>query len=169
MHDIKRILVVSRWTNECKKALHYGISLARSYHAELSILHIIRDIWEMSGVVLYITRLADVQEGYKKMVEEVKRDFAAMIAEEQATGMAIKETIRDGEPATEIFKAVDADKIDLLIMAHHEEDRLEHFLFCRDNDKIIRKMPCSIMLVKTEPWEELDKKTSRRQEPPLTV
>ena len=65
MHDIKRILVVSRWTYECKKALHYGISLARSYHAELSILHIIRDTFEMSGGVMYMPRLADLEEGYK--------------------------------------------------------------------------------------------------------
>jgi universal stress protein A len=162
MHDIKRILVVSRWTNECKKALHYGISMARSYQAELSVLHIIRDTFELSGGVMYMPRLADLQEGYKSMVEEVKRDFDKMIAHEHATGMAIKETIKDGEPAKEIFKAVDVDKIDLLIMAHHEEDRIEHYLFCRDNEKIIRKMPCSIMLVKTEPWAEPDKKASRR-------
>jgi nucleotide-binding universal stress UspA family protein len=97
------------------------------------------------------------------MVTEVKQEFDAMIAEEHAIGMEIKETIRDGEPAVEIFKAVDTDKIDLLIMAHHEEDRIEHYLFCRDYEKVIRKMPCSVMLVKTEPWMEVDKKTSRRQ------
>jgi universal stress protein A len=163
MHDIKRILVVSRWTNECKKALHYGISLARSNQAELGILHIIRDTFELTGGVMYMPRLADIEEGYRNMVEEVKRDFDAMIAAEQATGMSIKETIRDGEPAAEIFKAVETDKIDLLVMAHHEEDRIEHYLFCRDNEKVIRKMPCSIMLVKTEPWNEVDKRISRRQ------
>ncbi len=158
MHDIKHILVVSRWTVECKKALHHGISLARTYDATLSILHIIRDTFELSGGVLYMPRLADFEEGYKDMVEEVKRDFDAMIAQEQATGMAIKQTIRDGEPAREILKAVTAQKIDLLIMAHHQEDRIEHYLFCRDYDKVIRKMPCSIMLVKSEPWEETDRK-----------
>jgi universal stress protein A len=164
VHDIKRILVVSRWTRDCKKALHHGIALARSYNAELSILHIIRDVFELTGGLMYITRMADVEEGYKNMVAEVKRDFDAMIAEEQATGMAIKETIKDGKPAAEIFKAVDTDKIDLLIMAHHEEDRIEHYFFSRDDEKIIRKMPCSIMLVKTDPWEEVDKKTSGRGE-----
>jgi universal stress protein A len=163
MHDIKRILVVSRWTTDCKKALHYGISLARSNKAELSILHIIRDTFELTGGLMYVTRLADVEEGYKNMVAEVKRDFDAMIAEEQATGMTIKEVIKDGKPSDEIFKAVEMDKIDLLIMAHHEEDRIEHYFFCRDDENVIRKMPCSIMLVKTEPWNEVDKKTSRRR------
>ncbi len=162
MHDIKRILVVSRWTKDCKKALHHGISLARSYGAELSILHIIRSTFELTGGLLYASRLADLEEGYKAEVDEVKRDFDAMIEAEHAKGMAIKETIRDGQPAVQIFKAVEADKIDLLIMAHHEEDRLEHYLFCRDSEKVLRRMPCSIMLVKTEPWKELDKKDSRR-------
>jgi universal stress protein A len=165
MHDIKRILVVSRWTKECKKALHDGISLARTYHAELSILHIIRDTFELSGGVLYMPRLADFEQGYKSMVEEVKRDFDAMIAEEKATGMAIKETIRDGAPAEEIFKAVAADKIDLVIMAHHEEDRIEHYLFCRDYEKVMRKMPCSVMFVKTEPWTYVDKRADIRSRP----
>jgi len=29
MEDVKRILVVSRDTKDCKKAVHYGVSLAR--------------------------------------------------------------------------------------------------------------------------------------------
>ena len=162
MQDIKRILVVSRWTKECKKALHYGISLARAYEAELSILHIIRDTFELSGNAVYIPRLADLEEGYRNLVEEVKHEFDAMIEAEHAKGMVIKETTKDGQPAAEILKAVSTGKIDLVIMAHHQEDRLEHYLFCRDYEKVIRKMPCSIMLVKTEPWKEVDRKALRR-------
>lgn len=42
------------------------------------------------------------------------------------------------------------NKDHLLIMLAHEEGRIEHFLFGRDNEDLIRKMPCSIMLVKKE-------------------
>ena len=162
MHDIKRILVVSRWTKDCKKALHHGISLARSYRAELSILHIIRDMFELTGGLLYASSLGDLEKGYEGEVEEVKRDFNAIIEAEHAKGMVIKETIKKGRPAEEMFKAVEEGKIDLLIMAHHEEDRLEHYLFCRDYEKVLRRMPCSIMLVKTEPWKKMDQRASRR-------
>ena len=56
------------------------------------------------------------------------------------------------EPANkEVFRVVQEKKIDLLIMRAHMEWRLEHFLFGRSNEEIIRKMPCSIMLVKDEP------------------
>jgi hypothetical protein len=40
MEDIKRILVVSRMTTYCRKALHYGISLSKRYGASLSIIHL---------------------------------------------------------------------------------------------------------------------------------
>jgi nucleotide-binding universal stress UspA family protein len=36
-------------------------------------------------------------------------------------------------------------------MLAHEEGRLEHFLFGRSNEEILRALPCSILLVKKEP------------------
>ena len=42
------------------------------------------------------------------------------------------------------------ENIDLIIMLAHEQGRLEHFLFGRSNEEIIRKMPCSILMVKKE-------------------
>ena len=41
--DIKRILVVSRMTKYCQKAVHYGISLSRKYGAELYVIHVIHN------------------------------------------------------------------------------------------------------------------------------
>jgi nucleotide-binding universal stress UspA family protein len=48
----------------------------------------------------------------------------------------------------EIMKVVKEEKIDLIIVSSHEEGRIEHALFGGENDAILRKMPCSIMLVK---------------------
>ena len=38
--------------------------------------------------------------------------------------------------------------IDLVILPAHEEGRLEHFLYGRGIDSLIRRMPCSILLVR---------------------
>jgi nucleotide-binding universal stress UspA family protein len=46
---------------------------------------------------------------------------------------------------------VSEEKIDLIVMLAHEEGRIEHALFGGENDAIIRRMPCSILLVKKEP------------------
>jgi nucleotide-binding universal stress UspA family protein len=50
--------------------------------------------------------------------------------------------------AEEIKKVFNEEKIDLIVMLAHEEGRLEHFLFGRTNDAILRQLPASILLVK---------------------
>jgi universal stress protein A len=148
MEDIKRIMVVSRMTKYCQKAVHYGVSLAKQYGAELSVVHVVHDPLIFSGWNLPIPSLA---EEFKKTIADAKKELGAIINMEKEKGMTIKEMIREGEPTKEILKAVKEEQIDLLIMLAHEEGRLEHFLFGRSNESIVRTMPCSIFLVKKEP------------------
>ncbi|MBF0505490.1 MAG: universal stress protein [Nitrospirae bacterium] len=148
MHDIKRILVVSRMTKYCQRAVHYGISLARSYGAELYVIHVIHDpltygTWNLPKPSL--------EEDYKKEIKKSKENLDAVIIAEKGKGLAVKEIIKEGNPTEEIFAAIRDNDIDLVIMLAHEEWRLEHFLFGRSNEEIIRKMPCSVLLVKEEP------------------
>jgi len=150
MKDIKRILVVSRMTKYCRKAVHYGVSLSEKYGAELYIIHVIHHPFgfDLSGWNLPIPSL---EEEYKRIIQEAKKELDKMISVEKKKGLSVKELIKEGEPAEEILKVVKEENIDLIIMLAHEEGHLEHFLFGRSNDEIFRKMPCSILLVKKEP------------------
>lgn len=150
MKDIKRILVVSRMTKYCQKAVHYGISLSEKYGAELYIIHVIYHPFgfDLSGWNLPIPSL---EEEYKRILQEAKKELDKMISLEKKKGLPVKELIKEGEPTKEILKVVKEENIDLIIMLAHEEGHLEHFLFGRSNDEIFRKMPCSILLVKKEP------------------
>jgi len=147
MEDIKRILAVSRMTRECKKALHYGVSLAQKYGAELYVIHVVYDplifgVWNLPKPSL--------EEDYRKEIENVKKDLSKIVNAEKGKGMSIKEIIKQGEPTHEILTAVEKESIDLIIMLAHEEWRLEHFLFGRSTEDIIRKMPCSVLLVRED-------------------
>ncbi|MGE5173916.1 MAG: universal stress protein [Betaproteobacteria bacterium] len=148
MDDIKRILVVSRMTTYCRKAVHYGISLAKKYGAELYFIHCTHDPfvfeWPPSLPVWVLA------EDYKKLLIKNKEDIDTVINVEKEKGMKITELIKDVDPVEVILEAVKDEHIDLIIMAAHEEGRLEHLLFGHGYDEIIRKMPCSILLVKAE-------------------
>ncbi len=150
MKDIKRILVVSRMTKYCRKAVHYGVSLSEKYGAELYVIHVIHHPFgfDLSGWNLPIPSL---EEEYKRIIQDTKKELHAMIDSEKKKGMSIKEFIREGKPTEEIMKVVKEENIDLIIMLAHEEGHFEHFLFGRSNDEIFRKMPCSILMVKKEP------------------
>jgi nucleotide-binding universal stress UspA family protein len=73
-----------------------------------------------------------------------------MVELEKAEGMEISEQVREGEPFDEIRSIVESRRIDLIIMLAHQEGRLEHFLFGKTNERIIRQLPATLMLVKTD-------------------
>ncbi len=143
-----RILVVSWMTSESQKAIHHGISLARKYGAQLSIIHVISNPFGLKGWNLPVISL---KKDYDKLLEDTKADLDRLIRAEKAKGMEIRELIKEGHPVTEILKTIKEEEIDLMIMPAHEEWRIEHFLVGRTNDELLRHMPCSILLVKQEP------------------
>jgi nucleotide-binding universal stress UspA family protein len=148
MEDFKRILVVSRYTLQCQKAVHYGVSLAQKYEAELTVIHTVYEpflYWNWNLLV------PNVKEVYQKALQQAKTQLDKIIDLERQKGMAINSFIVEGKPTEHIVKTVKDKNIDLLIMLAHEEGHLEHFLFAGSNDEIIRQLPCSVLFVKKEP------------------
>ncbi len=148
MEDVKRILVVSRMTKYSKKAVHYGISLAKKSQAKLYVMHVVHDPFGIEGWNLPMPSL---EKDYQNLLVRERKALDDMIAQEKQTGMDIAVSIREGEPTKEILSFVKDEHIDLVVLLAHEEGHLEHFLFGRSNEELIRRMPCSILLVKKEP------------------
>jgi nucleotide-binding universal stress UspA family protein len=151
MEDIKRILVVSRSTIYCRKAVHYGVSLSQKYGAELYVVHVVHDPlifgeWNLP--------FPSIEEDYRNMLKKAKAELNEIIVKEKSKGVPIKELIKEGKPAEVVLNAVKEENIDLIILITHEEGRLEHFIFGRSNKEIVRAMPCSILLVKKETEDE---------------
>jgi nucleotide-binding universal stress UspA family protein len=145
MKTFENILVVSRSTKHCRAAVEKGISLARQYGAHLFLLHVIHDPFNLDGWNLPVPSFHDE---YEKMLSGARKDLDRLVKIEKDKGLPVTVWVKDGPPAEEIKKVVKDEKIDLIIMLAHEEGRLEHFLFGRTNDAILRKLPASILLVK---------------------
>jgi len=145
MESFKRILVVSYSTSQCRKAVQIGISMARVYGAKLYVLHVVHNPFSLEGWNLPIPSLHD---DYIKLIEKCKKDLHKMVEQEKGQGLDIVEWVHDRQPIEEIVNVVESEKIDVMIMCAHEEGRVEHFLFGRTNEALLRKMPCSILMVK---------------------
>ena len=145
MKTFKNILVVSRSTKYCYQAVETGISLAHQYGSNLYLLHVIHDPFNLEGWNLPVPSFEDE---YEKMVADARKALDRMVKAEKNKGLPVTVWVKDGPPADEIKKVVEEEKIDLIVMLAHEEGRLEHFLFGRTNDAILRQLPASILLVK---------------------
>jgi nucleotide-binding universal stress UspA family protein len=82
------------------------------------------------------------------MVAKAKEELDRLIRTEKAEGMVVNERIKDGNPVDAIRQAVEEHNVELILMLAHQEGRLEHFLFGKTNDAIIRQLPATLMLVK---------------------
>ena len=144
MEDVRRILAVSWMTQYCQKTIHYAVSLAEKYGAELSVIHVVDTLW-LRGWSLPMLSL-EKERG--KDMEKIKAKLEDIIAGETKEGLNIKLIIKEGDPVEEILKVIGEEKMDLVILRAHEEGHFERLLVGSSNDGIIRKMPCSIFLVK---------------------
>ena len=144
MEDIRRILAVSWITQYCKATVHSAVSL--KYDAELSVIHVVDTLWLQS----WNLPMMSMAEESRKDMERIKAELDNIIGGETKGGIKIKKIIKEGDPVEEILKVIEEEKIDLVILRAHEEGRIERFLVGGSNDALIRKMPCSILLVKNE-------------------
>ena len=150
MEDIRKILAVSWMTQYCKRTVHYAVSLAAKYGTELSVIHVIDTILLQGWNVPMMSQAKE----RGRDIERIKAELDNIIGGETKEGVRIKKIIKEGDPVEEILKFIGEEKIDLVIMRAHEEGRIERLLVGNSNDAIIRKMPCSVFLVKNEPEPE---------------
>jgi nucleotide-binding universal stress UspA family protein len=151
MDGIKHILVVSRMSEYCREAVGIGISLAKKYDSQLSVLHLVTNPVTMEALNAPLPFHDERHKTYASIQEEARLELDRILKKEMESGMPIEVLVRDGRPIDEIVQVVQEKGIDLMVLLAHEEGRLEHLLFGRDNDAVLRRMPCSIMLVKREP------------------
>lgn len=146
MEHFRRILAVSWMTQYCQRTVHHAVSLAAKYRAKLSVIHVIATSslqgWNLPG-------MSQVEER-RKDSERIEAELDTIIGGETKGGAKIRRIIKEGDPVEEILKVIGEEKIDLVIIRAHEEGRIERLLVGSSNDAIIRKMPCSIFLVKNE-------------------
>ncbi|OGU07373.1 MAG: universal stress protein [Geobacteraceae bacterium GWC2_58_44] len=150
MEKIERILVVNRTRQYCREEVQVGISLARKYGADLLVLHLISNPVDMEALNAPLP-FPDEHKSQTSIQDEACEELDKILKAETGSGFPLKIIIKDGDPVDEIVKVVRQEKVDLMVLVAHEQGRLEHMLFGRDNDEIIRSMPCSILLVKKEP------------------
>ena len=158
MEDIKRILVVSRMDKTSIKAFHYGLALARNTGAELFLMHAIYNPFGFSLESWNWPALPveNIEEEYKKHIEKAREKLHHMVLDElNRNGVKINEMVVEGEPTEEIIKTIKEKKIDVLFLSGHPENRLEHILFGRTTEKLMRSLPCSIFVVKYEPGQHI--------------
>lgn len=146
MDKIKRILVVSRMSSYCEEAIRFGMSLAQRFEAHLSVIHVLYHPFSHMNMPIM-----SIDEEHRKDLRKVQVALDEIIEKERRKGIPIETIVVEGEPIQLIEQAIAEGHIDLVVLHAHADTYWEHFIYGYSNEEIVKKIRCSVLVVKDQP------------------
>src|SRR4029450_6996240 len=102
MIKLKRILVPTDFSDSARHALSYGISFAREYEAELTLLHVVETLTVGYASDLFPVPMAEV---FQEVSTYARTELAKLAAEVRDKGIrVVNERVVQGKPSAEIIR-----------------------------------------------------------------
>jgi len=146
--EVKRILWPTDFSGSAEKALAFVTSFSEKYQTEVHVLYVIEKLaqhepWYGDFEKSHMEKIQEwEQKTAKKRLEEICENYL------QGCPLYIKH-IATGDPAQEILKLIDKEKIELVVMASH--GRKGHFRFGGVAEKVIKNSPVPVLTIPVEP------------------
>lgn len=144
---IKKILWPTDFSDSAGAALPYVKSLSSGYDAEIHVIHVLEDVvhhesWYGEFEAGHVDRLMEKAE--KRAEERLEQ-----ICERHLEGCPLFiRHVAVGDPAAEILKLIDAEKIDTVVIA--TRGKSGQFNFGSVAERISKHSPVPVTLVPTE-------------------
>ena len=152
MSYFDKILVVIDPTEDNQKALSRALELAQRHPAQITVFLTIYDFsYEMTTMLS-----PDERDSMRNAVIQDRKDWlSGLIAESQVAAENIDtKVVWHNRPYESIIRTVLEGEYDLVIKGTHEHDILKSVIFTPTDWHLLRKCPCSVLLVKEHAWPE---------------
>lgn len=149
---LRQILVPIDFSDNSKKALRYAIPFAQQFNAAITVVYVVEPAVFPSDFGFGQMNFPDVE---KEMNEKAETELKQIIADLNSP-VTVTPVVASGIPFVEVTTFADENDIDLIILATHGRTGVEHILFGSTAEKIIRKAPCPVLVVRSEEHEFID-------------
>ena len=147
--EVNKVLWPTDFSSSAEKALPYVTDLTQKYGAEIHVLYVIEDIahhesWYGDFDKSKIDKLMEwADKSAKKRLDQVCEKYL------ESCPLYIKH-IAVGDPAQEILKLIEAEDVDLVVMASHGQQG--NYRMGSVTDKVVRnsQVPVTTIPVETE-------------------
>jgi nucleotide-binding universal stress UspA family protein len=146
--EVRKILWPTDFSRIAEKALPHVKSLTERYGAEIHVLYVIEDVAHHNGWygAFEEKRVQELMEHAGKTA--TKR--LGQICEKYLDGCPLYiKHVAVGDPAQEILKLIDAEKVDIVVMASHGEKG--NFRFGSVTEKVLKNSAVPVTVVPVEP------------------
>jgi len=158
--DINRILVPVSFSPSCKRAIRTAATLASAFEAKLYLVSVYKtpvSYFHSVGGMLFPKDLEkERQDWIKELDKLVDKEMRIL-----KLSMDVEEVrVEDKDPVKAILKVANDKKVDLMVVGHHEETKLERFLFGRNIGKLVDGAPCDVIVTRTQMYDKKEKKAA---------
>lgn len=153
MIQLKRILFPTDFSAGAADAQNYAVALAREFHAELHLLHVVD---ELAVVPQFALGLA--LPTYAKDLPERMREAAGTEALQKLDalraglpqGVPSVTAVNYGKPFVEIVRHAKSNDIDLIVMGTHGRGMLAQALLGSVAENVVRQAPCPVLTIRPD-------------------
>jgi nucleotide-binding universal stress UspA family protein len=142
---MKKIIVPVDFSEHSEYALKTAAKLAKKYHAELLVLHML----EMSDVM--ITSLDGMQ--YEKAAYFIKlseQKFEAFLKKDYLKTIKVTPIIKHFKVFSEVNEVAEKHDADLIVMGSHGTNGLEEFFIGSNTERVVRSSNIPVLVVKNK-------------------
>lgn len=142
---INRILVATDFSTCARRAVEYGMCVARAWSAHVDLLYVV----EVLRTLGYDVPFADpLLETRRKEAEGLLGDLAARVKQE---GLDVDWHLREGIPSEQIGQAALEQRADLVVVGTHGRTGLDHIMLGSTAERVIKQAPCPTLTVRVAP------------------
>ena len=152
---LRKILVPIDFSDYSKKALHYAIPFARQFNASIYLLYVVEP-------TIYPADFSFGQIGMPNVENELRtkgeQELQELITNEIKGAVPAQASVKVGLPFVEVVSFAKDENIELIIVATHGHTGVEHVLFGSTAEKIVRKAPCPVLVVRSDERDFVDER-----------
>jgi nucleotide-binding universal stress UspA family protein len=151
---MKKILVPTDFSKPAVLAVEVAADIARKSRAELTLLHVVEEVYNGSinveGEASYSGDWED-KIYTVKLIEKAKKQMAKMTADPKLEGIKVRQELRLGSPYHGMNAIITEQKVDLVVMGTSGRSGLENMIIGSNTEKVVRHAHCPVLTVHNKP------------------
>lgn len=152
-----RILVPVDFSSCSEEAFRIALTLARTFQAELLVLHVI----DTSALAAF-NRLgllavpSDAQAQKRRLRHHARLNMRRLLDSDPAKGTKITRVLAEGVPFVEIAQMVRVEKVNLVVLGSYggRSESVDKIFFGSTAEKVVRTAGCPVLTVPLPPVQK---------------
>lgn len=142
----QRILCPIDFSPVANAAMERAASLARTFHAELVLLHVVQTfgypVFDLGLVGVMPQLQEDQMQRSRERLDQAKAGLGA--------GLTVRTELRVGDAREQVLAAAREVQADLIVMGTHGHTGLAHVLLGSTTERVVRLAECPVLTVRAK-------------------